>query len=126
MTASHNMNHQHGKMKKQYSDDRSLFKAPPAGYFEDLPDVVMQRLPRRSVKREEGRRTVAWRRWAPAVVTLVLLAVIWWVRVRRSSSSLHPVPQEWTVEDEILYNWEDDDLLMEELASRDDGETSYL
>ena len=126
MKASHNMEHQNGKMKKQFSDDRSLFKAPPADYFEDLPDVVMQRLPRRSEKTEEGRRTVVWRRWAPALVTLVLLAVILWVKVRQPFSSPKQAQQEWTMEDEVLYNWEDDDLLMEELASSDDGQTSYL
>ncbi len=125
MQASNNMNQRNGKMNGR-ADERRLFTAPPADYFEQLPDAIMQRLPRREAV--AGPERNVWRRWVPAMAALLLLAVVgWWMGTRHSGlSAVDRALQKWTVEDEILYNWEDDDLLMEEVASADNGETSYL
>ncbi len=108
------MNQKTSRMKSL--DDRRLFDAPPADYFDTLPDQVMHRLePRRSVtKWREGRRMK--RQWVPAIVASFLLGgIVWWWNAHRiEHSDIDDSLRKWTLEDEMLYNWNDEYMLWDE------------
>ncbi len=108
-----------------FNDDKRLFSGPPEHYFERLPDELMRRLPARQRQTQWERAWRAGRRWVPVAVAMMLVAVVWWKKSQRHpTASSEPVPSEWTVEDEVVYNWDDDLILWEELS--DESSTNNL
>jgi len=95
--------------------------SPPEGYFEGLPDQVLQRW-KNEPQRGQYRRLVVWRSVAIAVTVVGLVLGLWWMTTPSDTSS--PSPLAMNSSDAYQYVMEnigDFEGLMEQVSVPDEN-----